>query len=107
MLLSRMNWLETLLSVATHIVPIAAVLDPAIVNIEIEFLAPPIPRASATQIFETCLAQLEEPPRGLPDVLAAITLGSGIGVELAHEGFECGDVAPRARAQGACEEDPE
>jgi len=28
-------------------------------------------------------------------------------VELAHEGFECGDVAPRARAQGACEEDPE
>ncbi len=28
-------------------------------------------------------------------------------MELAHEGFECGDVAPRARAQGAREEDPE
>ncbi len=93
---------------ATHIVPIAAVLDPAIANMEIEFLAPPMPRASATQIFETCLAQLEEPPRGRPDVLAAIIpLGSGIGVELAHGGFEYGDVAPRTRAQGAREEDPE
>ncbi len=56
-----------------------------------------MPRASTTQICETCLAQLEEPPRGLPDVLAPITLGSGIGVEHVHEDFECGNVAPRAR----------
>ncbi len=63
----------------THLVPIAA-----IVNIKIKFLAPPMPRASATQICKTCLAQLEEPPRGRSDVLAAITLGSRIGVELAR-----------------------
>ncbi len=107
MSLSRMNWLETLLSVATHLVPIAVVFDPAIVSIKIEFLAPPMPRASTTQIYDTCFGQLEEPPRGRPDVLAAIALGSRNGVELAHEGFECGDVAPRTRAQGAREEDPE
>ncbi|KAH9169747.1 hypothetical protein EDB89DRAFT_1908274 [Lactarius sanguifluus] len=37
---------------------------------------------------------------GRPDVLAAISLCNRIGVEIAHEGFECEDVAPRARAEG-------
>ncbi len=87
----------------THLVPIAT-----IVNIKkIEFLTPPMPRASATRICKTCLTQLEEPPHGRPDVLAAITLGSGIGVELARDGFECGDMAPRGRAQEVREEDAE
>ena len=62
-----------------------------------------MPRASATQICGACLAQLEEPPCGRPDVLVAIR----VGMELSHEGFECGDVSPRARAHGAGEEDAE
>lgn len=60
-----------------------------------------MPRVSVSQICVRCLALLEEPPCGRPDVLAAV----GVGLELAYEGFECGDVAPGARAHGAGEED--
>ena len=47
-----------------------------------------------------CLAQPEELPHGYPDIEAAIILSSRIEVELANEGFEHGDVVPRAKAQG-------
>ena len=46
------------------------------------------------QICATFLTMLEEPPRGCTDVQVAIALSRRIGVELAHEGFECWNVAP-------------
>ena len=75
----------------THLLPIAAVLDPAI-DIRIEFLTPPIPRARATQICTTNLGGLEEPPCGRPGAQLAIILGSRIGIEFTHEGLECGSI---------------
>ena len=74
-----------------HLLPIAAVLDPA-VDIEMEFLTPPIPRPRATRICTTSLGQLEEPPRGLPDVQVAIILSSRTEVEFAHKDLECGSM---------------
>ena len=84
----------------THL-SIGSVLDPAIVRIK--FLIPPMmPRASALQVCAMRCAQLKEPLCGRPDV--ALVLG---GVELAHEGFERGDVAPGPRAHGTREQDAE
>lgn len=47
------------------------------------------------------LTQPEEPPCGRPDVHATIILGSSSGAELAHEAFDCWDVAPVAGSGGA------
>ena len=73
----------------THLLFIVAVLDSAM-DIEIELLTTPIPRARATQVCTTCLEQLEEPPLGCPEVQVAIILDSRTEVEFAHGSLEVG-----------------
>jgi hypothetical protein len=60
--------MNTLLTVArksrAHLVSITAILDLAMGNVKIKFLAPPTSGARATQICVTCLSQLKGPPQG-------------------------------------------
>ena len=73
----------------THLLLIVAVLDSPM-DIKIDLLTALIRRARVTQICTTCLEQLEEPPRGCPDVQVAVILDSRTEVEFAHEGLDIG-----------------
>jgi hypothetical protein len=46
------------------VVSITAILDLAMLNVKIKFLAPPTPGVRANQTCVTCLSQLKGPPRG-------------------------------------------
>ncbi|KAH9169749.1 hypothetical protein EDB89DRAFT_1908275 [Lactarius sanguifluus] len=84
--LSRTSLLEALLGVATHLVPIADVVNPSMVNIKIEFLTPPIPRAGTTEI-RFGLALHSSKNRRAHAKTSCPHPGNRIGVEATQEGF--------------------
>ena len=82
---------------ATHLVPVAIVLDLAVVNIKIGFLARCMPCQSYPDLYDMPCAARRAAVRASRHASYPHP-ECRTGVELADEDFECGDVALRAGA---------